>query len=237
MTFSITAMNLKRCGQGAALGVAALALAACASTNLPPVPAQPEVDSSGQPIIEAGDVAIAGQLVSHSIMDLPEVADASKPPLVRFSGVTSIVNGPVDTAPYTGLLRDRLLLLTREKLRFVERQLPPLGAHKSKHKAVGGPIDVDTDADYEITAQLRGNYDDDTYLMEVRFIDIHSGVPSFSGDYRIGKEAQAAPAAAPTASAAPPDQHIESTDPTPIDVDAPPPPPRQPAPSDNPGMQ
>lgn len=228
MTLLMTSINLKR---GAVLGVAALLLAACAST--PPPHAGPEIDAvTGQTVVQAGDIAIAGQLVAHSIMALPEVADASKPPLVRFSGVTSAVNGPVDTSAYTVLLRDRLLLLTREKLRFVERQLPPLTSHKINHnKQLPAPIDVDTNADYQITAQLRGNFDDDTYRVEIEFIDLHSSQALFSGLYSIRKEAQDAATGATTIH----DQQIEPTNTTSVDLGTPSSQSKEP--SDNSGIQ
>ena len=230
MRFLLVTIN-----RGLLLG-AAVALAGCASTPMHPVQTS-EVDTvTGQSVISAGDIAIVGQLVSHSIMDLPEVADApsDKPPLVRFAGVTSQINGPIDTSIYTALLRDRILLLCREKLRFVERQLPALGSHKHH----GGPLDVDTDADYKIAAQLRGNYDDDTYLVEVEFIDIHTGESLFTGSYRISREVPQAPQS-PTEEPQPiGNPNIESTspNPTPVDVDAPPPPPSQ-NPGGNSGLQ
>jgi PBP1b-binding outer membrane lipoprotein LpoB len=216
--------------QGAALGAAGFLLSSCASYDLSKSkPPTEEIDAAtGQTVIPANDVTIAGQMVAHSIMDLPEVANASKPPLVRFLGVTNQTNGPVDTSLYTGLLRDRLLLLTREKLRFVERQLPPLTSYHVKHsKDVGGPIDVSTDADYRIMAQLRGNYDDDTYRLAIQFVDIHTGDNAFSGVYRIRREEQQPSTTVTTEPAAPGNPaRVESTDPTPVDVDAPPPPPR-----------
>jgi hypothetical protein len=195
MIFLTMAANAERRGRWVVAAAALLALAGCAETDNPAsshLAQVPAVDAAtGQPIIEAGDIAIVGQLVAHSLMALPEVADAEKPPLVQFTGVTSVVTGPVDTSPYTELLRDRLLLLTREKLRFVERQLPPLTSHKIKHhKDVPAPIDVDSDADYQILAELRGNFDDDDYHIQVQFVDLHSSQVLFNGLYRIRKEAQ-----------------------------------------------
>jgi hypothetical protein len=175
---------------GLLCAAAAATLAGCASTAS--MPTQPEVDAAtGQTIQEAGDIVIVGQLVSHSIMDLPEISGATVPPLVQFAGVTSAINGPVDTLAYTDLLRDRLLLLTREKLRFVERQLPPLGSGHKHHGSL--PLDVNTDADYRLTAVLRGNFDDDTYIVQVDFSDLRTSTVPFSGVYRIRKEAQAEP--------------------------------------------
>lgn len=239
--------RVKQWRQGLWISLGALALGACATTHggMSSAP-RDEVDASGQPIIQAGDVAIAGQLASHSIMNLSEVADATTPPLVRFSGVTSIVNGPVDTQPYTSLLRDRLLLLTREKLRFVERQLPAFKPHKVRHSSdVGGPLDVASDADYQIMAQLRGNFSDDTYLLDVEFIDLHTNQPLFNGDYRIHKEEQAAPEApmegnpAPESTAPNPAPIPANPGPVPGDVpdETPPPPPYQPMPEGNSGLQ
>ena len=212
------------CGRGLLLSAVAIALTGCPD-NGPTHPAQPQVDATtGQPIIEAGDIALAGQLVSHSINDLPEIASASKPPLVRFSGVTSALNTPVDTLAYTNLLRDRLLLLTREKLRFVERELPPLTPHHVKHsKDVGGPIDVDTDADYRITAQLRPDSSDDTYLILIQLVDLHSGQDAFSGLYRIRREmpgSDSGPTEGQPVPAANPD--IEPTNPMPPQANPPP---------------
>jgi hypothetical protein len=182
---------------------AALTLAACASVpNAPPLP---QMDAAGEPILEADDVAIAGQLASHSIMDLPEVAQAPSPPLVRFEHVNSTLATPVDTEPYTDLLRDRILLLTREKLRFVEHTLPPLHGKKSKTPSAAG-------ADYEITAVLGQDAGPDTYLIRIQFVDLHSGQPIFSGVYRIRPEAQPAPEPAEGPASVP---GVESTAPMP----------------------
>jgi hypothetical protein len=196
------------CGRGTLVGMAALILAGCATTSAPP--SLPQTSASGQPIIDAGDIAIAGQLVAHSILELPEVAGAAKPPLVQFAGVTSAINGPVDTEPYTDLLRDRLLLITRLKLRFVERTLPMFHSHKIKsRKDLPPPVEVDSDADYEISAELSGNFDDDYYYVRIQFVDIHSGQPLFDGLYRIRKEEQASPTGTTTITT----QQIESTAP------------------------
>jgi len=182
-----------------------------ACTTEIPVAQLPQVDASGQPIIDGSDIAIVGQELSHALMDLSEISGATIPPLVQFKGVTSVVNGPVDTAPYTELLRDRLLLLTREKLRFVERRLPPLHGHK---KDVS-PTEGDTDAQYELTAQLRGQFNDPYYLIDIQFSDTHSGEVVFHGLYRIRKELEEQPAAPTTAPGAPQDSTLESTAPNP----------------------
>jgi hypothetical protein len=147
------------------------------------------------PPADAGDIAIAGQYAAHAILDLPVVANAATPPLVQFTGVTSIIVGPmpVDTEPYTTLLRDRLLLITREKLRFVERELPPLVVappkKSRKKKAAPAPSpESPENPDYEVLAELHGRSKDDFYKVQIQFVDIHTGAVLFNGLYRIAKE-------------------------------------------------
>jgi hypothetical protein len=219
-----------------ALVAGVFALAGCATEDIDDTTgsqlAQPQIQPGTQPEppIEAGDIAIAAQEFSHSIRELPQVADNTIPPLVRFAGVTSIVKdkdkqlADVDTTPYTTLLRDRLLLGDREKLRFVERQLPPLSEpHRKIHKnsEVSPPEEIDTgEPDYQVLAELRGRVDADFYRIQIEFVNFHSGEVLFNAVYRIRKEApdsggeqmsdqdvppmvapQPAPAAAPTSSA------------------------------------
>jgi hypothetical protein len=160
--------------------------------------AQPPAGTPPQPPIDAGDIAIVGQEVAHSIMDLPAVAGAPVPPLVQFTGVTSIIEPPIDTEPYTTLLRDRLLLLTREKLRFFERTLPPYvppGKKSKKKKAepTSVPVQNTDNPDYEILAELRGHADAEFYRIQVQFIDLHGNEVLFNGLYRIRKEAPLEP--------------------------------------------
>jgi hypothetical protein len=141
------------------------------------------------------------------------VANATLPPLVQFPGVTSIVTPPIDTDPYTELLRDRLLLLTREKLRFVEHTLPPYVPPTSKKKVKKSETSAgenSQEADYQVLAELRGQADDDFYKIQVEFVDIHTNEILFDGLYRIRKEEAPEPEpqpsegpASPTTSPAP----------------------------------
>ena len=189
--------------------------------NAPPRPAE-----------EVGDVAIAGQVVAHAILDIPAIASAPTPPLVNFTGVTSLVVGPppVDTEPYTTLLRDRLLLLTRLKLRFVERTLPPFSSgKKSKNAPAPAPV-VDTH-EYKLLAELRGKTTSDLYWLQIQFIDTRTNELLYDGLFRIRKEASEQPVyetAQPTASPTyqptdqqPPQPNYAPTDNAPTSVPAP----------------
>lgn len=183
-----------RWGPKIAVAACALALIGCAGENderdsLGSRLYQPPAGTKRPPPVEAGDIAIVGQNVAQQILQLPQVAGASVPPVVRFNGVTSIINPPIDTEPYTELLRDRLLLLTREKLRFVEHTLPMLHAKRSERSNVGG------EAEYQILAEMRGQAKADTYKVQVEFVQISSGAILFNQTYRIAKEAESQPSA------------------------------------------
>jgi PBP1b-binding outer membrane lipoprotein LpoB len=201
MIFCKTVKKIKR---GMIFSAGTLILAACATTpvedTLNSRLTQP-VSPTAQASIDAGDIAIAGQYASHSIRDLPQVTDAPKPLLVQFTGVTSIINGPVDTEPYTTLLRDRLVVGSHEKLRYVERELPPLILAKPKKikskKELPPPVEINSDPDYQVLAELRGNYTDDLYKIQIQFVDFHTGEVLFNGLYHIRKE-MPNPAAAQT---------------------------------------
>jgi hypothetical protein len=189
----------------------ALALAACAGENderdaLGSRLAQPPAGTRRPPPVDAGDIAIVGQDVAHEILQLAPIASATVPPLVRFNGVTSIINPPIDTEPYTDLLRDRLLLLTREKLRFVEHTLPPyIPGGKKKHAEL--PSSTGGDAEYQVLAEMRGKANADSYKIQIEFVEIGSGNILFNQTYRVAKEAESQPEADQyTAPMAPPPQ-------------------------------
>jgi hypothetical protein len=209
--------GMKRFGRNVTIAAFALTLAACAPVDdsIGSHLAQPPAGTPPQKPVDVGDITIVGQEVAHSIMDLPVVATATVPPLVQFTGVTSIIDKPIDTDPYTTLLRDRLLLLTRLKLRFVEHTLPPYvppgKKGKKKEEAPTQPVENTENPDYEILAELRGHAEAEFYKIQIEFVDIHSNEVLFNGLYRIRKEASDQP---------PPDSSPEP----PMDTQAPPPP-------------
>jgi len=238
----------KKIKQVLIISAGALALAACATTpvddTLNSRLTQPGSPTAEVPI-DAGDIAIAGQYAAHSIRDLPQVINAPKPLLVQFTGVTSIINGPVDTQPYTDLLRDRLVVGSHEKLRYVEHELPPLVLAKPKKikskKDLPPPVEVNSDPDYQVLAELRGNFNDDLYKIQIQFVDFHTGEVLFNGLYRIRKEMPSPSSPQTTITTqtieAPTGQSPETGAPTPPPAqappqDSPPPaPPNSPAPS------
>jgi hypothetical protein len=164
---------MRQFGRNLTISAFALTLVACAPVDdtIGSRLAQPAAGTPPQKPVEVNDIVIAGQEVAHSIMDTP-----------------------IDTDPYTELLRDRLLLLTREKLRFVEHTLPPyVPPSKKGKKAPPQPVENTTEADYQILAELRGHAEDEFYKIQVEFVDIHTKEVLFSGVYRIRREASVEP--------------------------------------------
>ncbi len=240
--------------RGALFAMTALALTACAGGMSEDVDdttgthLQQSAPAGSPPVkpIPAGDITIVGQDVGHAIIDLPEIANAPVPPLVQFTGVTSIVTdpktpgvpAPVDTEPYTELFRDRLLLITRLKLRFVEKTLPLLAVtpKKGKKSSSSTPAQNTTNPDYEILAELRGHYDADLYHVQVQFKNMQTGDILFDNVYSIRKEAQPGQAqvADPTASG---DSTYEHLPPPPENTGTPAPAPAPAAPTAPAGVQ
>jgi len=183
--FQIVA-GMKKFGRNLTIAAFALTLAACAPVDdsIGSRLAQPPAGTPPQKPAEAGDIVIVGQEVAHSIMDLPVIADASIPPLVQFTGVTSIVDKPIDT---------------RLKLRFVEHTLPPyVPPSKKSKKAPPQPVENTTEPDYRILAELRGHAEDEFYKIQIEFVDIHTGEVLFNGLYHIRKEASDQPPPEPS---------------------------------------
>lgn len=208
MTLSQSGKGRHYFGRSFILVAGALTLAACAMMNddedsvVGSHLAQPTAGTPLPKPIEAGDITIVGQEVAHAIMDLPAVSGASVPPLVQFTGVTSIIDQPIDTEPYTDLLRDRLLLITREKLRFVEHTLPPYVPGKKHHKEQQQPVQNTDNPDFEILAELRGHATADFYRIQVEFVDLRTSEVLYNELFRIR----------PEGGELPPPQAPESTD-------------------------
>lgn len=168
-------------------------------------------DPQAQVATNVGDIAIAGQEVAKVIRNYPDVAAAKVPPLIEFKGVTSIVNGPipVDTEPYSVLLRDRLLVGAHEKVRYIEPQLPQLDFSSSKKgkKAATPRVVSMPDPQYQVLAELHGSYGADFYKIQIQFVDYHTGAVLFNGLYQIRPEVQAPP---PTALPVPPAPEVDA---------------------------
>lgn len=119
-----------------------LALAACSA----PKPDISYVDPGAQGSIagtglESQDIASASAKAAQSIVNVPQIASAAKPPTILIKPVTNTSSSPIDTSLYTTKLRGSLMNNTGGKVRFLA---PNTGPHDP------------TTYDYILTAELQG---------------------------------------------------------------------------------
>ncbi len=158
---------------------------------------------------EAGDIAVAGSTMAQEIRTLPVILAAPKPPIIQLQGVTSIVqNGPIDTEPYSNLLRDRLNAGDDNKVHYMERQLP-----QARHHREGSDNDLDMSADYQLMAELQGNARHPMLTLQVQLIDAHTNQIVFDQSYRIRQEAASPDAPGGAGDNTPPPPEIAPTPP------------------------
>jgi PBP1b-binding outer membrane lipoprotein LpoB len=103
---------------------AVLFLAACANGPKPvsyvDPNAQGTVAGTG---IESQDVKAAAAKAAQSIVLLPQIASAPKPPIILIAPVINRSSTPIDGSLYTSILRDQLISSAAGKVRFIDRDL------------------------------------------------------------------------------------------------------------------
>src|SRR5258708_26345819 len=155
-------MNASQFGSLAGIGVA-LGVAGCATAPQPHVKyvnpgAQSSVAGTG---IESQDIGAAAQKAATSILALPQVARAEKPPTILITPVNNRSASPIDTELYTVKMRGILMQYSSDKVRFLARDV---GWDTNKYEEQlrkqgevqpGGARNAAT-YDYILTAELRG---------------------------------------------------------------------------------
>jgi PBP1b-binding outer membrane lipoprotein LpoB len=147
----------------AAIGLA-LAVAGCATTAPQPKVkyvnpgAQGGVAGTG---IESQDIGAAAQKAATSILALPAIAHAEKPPTILLTPVTNRSASPVDTELYTVKLRGILMQYSTNKVRFLDREASwnvnsNEQALRQRGEVQPGPGRQAATYDYILTAELRG---------------------------------------------------------------------------------
>ncbi len=182
----------------------ALFLIGCASAPEPSVryvdpSAQGQVAGTG---IESQDVAAAAQKAAQSIVNLPAIAQAAKPPMVLISPVTNRSSSPVDSDLYTTKLRGTLMQYTSGKVQFLardasaktnerEQELRESGSVQDRGTAATGRVAATYD--YILTAELRGisaanqQGQSDYFLIAFKLVDFND-ILVWESQYEIKKE-------------------------------------------------
>lgn len=179
-------------------------LAACASAPEPSVRyvdpgAQGRIQTTG---IESQDIAAAAQSAAESILNIPQITQAKKPPIIIITPVTNRSSSPIDTNLYTTKLRGTLMQYTSGKVQFLardasaktnerEQQLRESGAVSSGGTATSGRVGATYD--YLLTAELQGistasrEGASDYFLISFKLVD-YRDLLLWENQYEIKKE-------------------------------------------------
>lgn len=146
----------------AAIGLA-LAVAGCATSPQPGVKyvnpgAQGGAAGTG---IESQDIGAASLKAATSILALPQIAKAEKPPTILIAPVTNRSASPIDTDLYTVKLRGILMQYSSDKVRFLARDASwDTNKYEEQLRKQGevqpGTARSAATYDYILTAELRG---------------------------------------------------------------------------------
>jgi PBP1b-binding outer membrane lipoprotein LpoB len=179
-------------------------LAACATAPEPAVRyvdpgAQGRIQTTG---IESQDIAAAAQKAAQSILNVPQIAQASRAPVIIITPVKNRSSSPIDTDLYTTKLRGTLMQYTSGKVRFLardasartnerEQQLRESGAVASGGTASTGRTAATYD--YLLTAELQGistatsQGASDYFLISFKLVDFNDML-LWEDQYEIKKE-------------------------------------------------
>ncbi len=110
--------------------------------------------------IESQDINAAAQQAAQSIVNLPQIANVSRPPVIMVTPVTNRSSTPIDTSLYTSELRDTLLANAGGRVRFIERDVSAMNQHEQEMINSGEVVGQgDRGAlayDYILTAEIQG---------------------------------------------------------------------------------
>ena len=145
----------------ATIGVALIV--GCSTTHKPDVryidPGSP--GSKGGTGIESQDIGAAAQKAAQSIVNLPQIAQATVPPTVIITPVVNRSASPIDTDLYTVKLRGILMQYDTGKVRFLARDTSwnennNEMALRQRGEVQQGQARNAATYDYILTAELRG---------------------------------------------------------------------------------
>lgn len=112
--------------------------------------------------IESQDINAAAAKAAQSIVNVPEIAHASQPPVILVTPVANKSSSPIDTSLYTSVLRDALLNGSGGKVRFIDRSNMAVN-QKEQQMTDAGEVQSGSQGarsamsyDYVLTAELQG---------------------------------------------------------------------------------
>lgn len=184
--------------------VAGVILLGCASSPEPSVRyvdpgAQGQVAGTG---IESQDIAAAAQKAAQSIVNLPAIAKAAKPPVILIAPVSNRSASPIDTDLYTTKLRGTLTQYATDKVRFLARDAAAKVNEREQELRESGAVEPGGTAstgrlgatyDYVLTAEVRGistsskQGQSDYFLVAFKLVDFRD-ILLWESQYEVKKE-------------------------------------------------
>lgn len=161
--------------------------------------AQGTVQTTG---IESQDIAMAAQKAAQSIVNIPQITKAPKPPVIIITPVSNRSSSPIDTDLYTTKLRGSLMQYANGKVQFLARDISSelnnkeqklrekgavAGASKDRTNRVGATYQYILTADLQgiSTASSRGS--SDYFLISFKLVDFQD-ILIWESQYEIKKE-------------------------------------------------
>lgn len=187
--------------RNATAAVAVAWLLGCAEAPQPHVKyvdagAQGNVAGTG---IESQDIGAAAQKAAQSIMNLPEIAQATVPPIVLVSPVMNRSATPVDTDLYTTKLRGVLMAQGGGRVRFLARDAAANINQAEQAMRNSGAVrkgNATREAhtyDYILSAEVRGismaqgQRQSEYFLVAFKLIDVND-LLLWENQYEVKKE-------------------------------------------------
>lgn len=184
--------------------VLAALLLGCASAPEPSVRyvdpgAQGQVAGTG---LESQDIAAAAQKAAQSIVNLPAIAKAAKPPVIMIAPVANHSASPIDTDLYTTKLRGTLTQYVTDKVRFLARDAAAKTNEREQELRESGAVQpggtvvtrrVGATYDYVLTAEVRGistantQGQSDYFLVAFKLVDFQDML-LWENQYEVKKE-------------------------------------------------
>jgi PBP1b-binding outer membrane lipoprotein LpoB len=179
-------------------------LAACATAPEPGVRyvdpgAQGAVQTTG---IESQDIAAAAQKAAQSIVNIPQISQASKAPIIIITPVINRSSSPIDSDLYTTKLRGTLMQYSNGAVRFLARDASAATNEREQQLRESGAVAGGGTAnsnrtgatyDYLLTAEIQGiatansQGASDYFLVSFKLVDFKD-ILLWENQYEIKKE-------------------------------------------------
>lgn len=182
--------------------VALLFLSGCSTAPQPQVkyvdPGAPgDIVGTG---IESQDIKAAAQKAAQSMVNLPALANAAKPPIIQIAPVVNRSASPIDTTLYTAKLRNALMQAGAGPVKFLARDVSWKSNNDEQKLRNAGDVEskdgsrrVGASYDYLLTAELQGistassKGQSDYFLITFKLVDFKD-LLIWTEEYEIKKE-------------------------------------------------